>query len=181
MKILVVSGSPRRGGNSDAAARRCLEMLADVGDTKFIRISDHEIKHCLGCRECMKIMRCAIDDDDFERIFAEWKAADVVIVSAPVYWLGPPGAMKDFIDRSHGVYAHKCGPFVGRKAAIISVATDSGFETHEQILSTWLRHYGAEVIGKHRILAREKDDLLGRASELGRLDHFLGSMRAKLG
>jgi len=180
MKILGVSGSPRRGGNSDTAAKRALEELGRLGQTDFIRIHDHHIKHCLGCRECMKILRCVIDDDDFERVFQEWQAADVLILSVPVYWLGPPGAMKDFIDRSHGVFARETGPFVGKKAAVISVAADSGFETHEAMISTWLGHYGAEVVGTLRLLAREKDDLVNSASALQRLDDFIRGVRAKL-
>ena len=180
MRILGVSGSPRRGGNSDAAARGALELLGDLGETEFIRVHDYRIEHCLGCRECMKIMRCAIADDDFERVLDKWKAADVLIVSAPVYWLGPPGAMKDFIDRTHGVYACPSGPFAGKKAALISVATESGFETQEPMLTTWRGHYGAEVVGKLRLFAREKDDLMNSPSELRKLGDFIRSAAPKL-
>jgi multimeric flavodoxin WrbA len=180
MRILAISASPRRGGNSDAAARRALELLGDAGQTRFVRVSDYRIEHCRGCRECMKIMRCAIAGDDFERLFDEWKAADALIVSAPVYWLGPPGAMKDFIDRTHGVYAHRTGPFAGKSAAVISVATESGFEPHEAILCGWLAHYGAEIVGKVRLLAREKTDLVNSPPELRKLDEFVGAVRAKL-
>jgi multimeric flavodoxin WrbA len=155
-------------------------MLGDLGEATLIRISDHEIRHCLGCRECMKIMRCAIRDDEFEQVFEEWNAADVLILGAPVYWLGPPGAMKDFIDRSHGVYARRAKPFAGKKAAIISVAADSGFQTHERILTTWLRHYGAEIVGQIRLLAREKDDLIGNPSELRKLDQFVRRIKGRL-
>ncbi|KPK83835.1 MAG: hypothetical protein AMJ81_07200 [Phycisphaerae bacterium SM23_33] len=180
MNILGISGSPRWGGNSDAAARRALEMLGGVAQTTFLRISDYVIRHCLGCRECMSLMRCAIRDDDFERVFEQWQAADVLIVSAPVYWLGPPGAMKDFIDRSHGLYAHADKPFTRKQAAIISVATASGFEPHEAILSAWLEHYGARIIGKVRLLACEKDDLLTNPSQLRKLDEFVQGVKARL-
>ena len=180
MRILAISGSPRRGGNTDTAAKRALEMLAGLGKTKFLRVHDHHIKHCLGCRRCMEIMRCAIQDDDFEGVLAEWQSADVLIVAAPVYWLGPPGALKDFIDRSHGLYAHQVRPFAGKKAAIVSVATASGFETHERMLSTWLGHYGADIVGEVRLLAREKDDLAGHPAELRKLSDFIEGIKARL-
>ena len=180
MRILCGSASPRRGGNSDAAAERAIEVLGEIGPAKLLRIHDHHIRHCRGCRECMTARRCVIRDDDFERVLDEWRAADVLVLSAPVYWLGPPGALKDFIDRSHGVYACETGPFAGKKAALISVAADSGFETHEAMLSAWLAHYGADILGKIRLLAREKHDLLESPSELQRLDEFLHRLKARL-
>lgn len=180
MRILGISASPRRGGNSDTAARRALEALADLGQTSFVRVHDHRIERCRGCRECMRIMRCAITGDDFEGLFEQWRAADALILSAPVYWLGPPGALKDFIDRTHGVYACPQPPFAGKKAALISVATESGFDTHEAMLAAWLGHYGADVVGRLRLLAREMDDLAGSPAELHRLDEFVQSIRPKL-
>jgi len=180
MRILGISGSPRPDGNSDFAARRCLESLSDIGQTEFVRVHDHDIRHCLGCRKCMRLMRCAVRGDDFERLFRRWKQADVLIISSPVYWLSPPGAMKDFIDRSHGVYGRKDKPFEGKKAGIVSLATESGFATHERIFTAWLSHYGAEVIGKVRLFARERDDLANSLSELRKLDAFIRRLKLRL-
>lgn len=180
MRILGVSGSPREGGNSDTAARKALQMLEDLGETKFIRVADYDIKHCTGCRECMRLMRCIIDDDEFQIVFDEWLSSDLIIISDPVYWHSPPGVMKDFIDRSHAVYAHADPPFRGKKAALISVATGGGFETHDRIFSAWLRHYGAELIGKVRLYAQEKDDLLRRPSQMNKLESFISELRGKI-
>jgi multimeric flavodoxin WrbA len=180
MKILGISGSPRVDGNSDAAMRRTLEALGGVGRTEFLRIHGCDIRHCTGCRQCMTAMRCVIEGDDFEDVFDRWKAADVLMVSAPVYWCGPPGAMKDFIDRSHGAYAHKTGPFAGKKAGVVTVATESGFETQERIVAGWLRHYGADLLATVRLYAREKDDLLNAPGELRKLDEFIDAVKDRL-
>jgi multimeric flavodoxin WrbA len=181
MKILIVSCSPRRNGNSDAAAKRCLSLLGDIGDAEVVRVHDHEIRHCLGCRKCMRLMRCVIRGDDFDRLFRRWQEADVLVIVCPVFWQSPPGAMKDFIDRSHGVYGHQSKPFSGKKAAIVSVATDGGFETQERILGGWLRYYGAKVIGRAWLLARERGDLVKNPSELRKLDSFLRRLRKRIG
>lgn len=180
MRILSVSASPRRGGNSDAAARRAVEALAALGEARFLRTSDYAVRHCLGCRQCMQRLRCVIEDDDFERLFDEWKAADVLVLSVPVYWLGPPGGLKDFIDRTHGAYGAATKPFAGKQAGLISVAADSGFETHEAMLTTWLGHYGAEIAGTLRLLAREADDLAQSPDQMRRLDEFLARLKTKL-
>ena len=179
MKILIASCSPRRGGNSDAAARRCRDLLAGVGEAEFVRVHDHEVRHCLGCRRCMRLMRCAIRGDGFERLWRRWLEADALVVVCPVFWQSPPGAMKDFIDRSHGDYARRERPLAGKLAALVSVATDGGFGTHERILTGWLRLYGARIVGKVRLLARDRGDLAGSPAELAKLDAFLRRLRAR--
>ena len=79
--------------------------------------------------------------------------------------------MKDFIDRTHGYYA--CGKVLaGKKAFVVSIAADSGFETHERVAESWLRSYGAEVAGELRLYAREKDDLRSSGEELKKLEEF---------
>ena len=180
MKILIVSCSPRRNGNSDAAAKHCLSLLSNIGDAQFVRVHDHEIRHCVGCRRCMRLMRCAIRGDDFARLFRRWQEADVLVIVCPVLWQSPPGAMKDFIDRSHGVFAHRTKPFAGKQAAIVSVATDGGFEPQERILGGWLRYYGAKVVARARLFARERGDLVKNPAELRKLDSFLRRLRKRI-
>jgi hypothetical protein len=48
------------------------------------------------------------------------------------------------------------------------------------MLSTWLAHYGADILATLRLYAREKRDLLGSPSELRRLDEFLAALKARL-
>ena len=79
----------------------------------------------------------------------------MLLIASPVYWLGPPGAMKDFVDRSHGSYACPRKIFAGKLAGVIGVAADSGWETQEKMLVTWLNYYGARVVGKVRLQARQ--------------------------
>ena len=61
-----------------------------------------------------------------------------------------------------------------------SRATESGVQSQEAILCGWLRHYGAEVVGKLRLIAREKDDLVNSPDELQKLVSFVDDVRAKL-
>ncbi len=166
--VLGVSGSPRADGNTDLAVRTALDEVQRSGPrTRFLRIYDHRIESCRGCRECMKLGRCAIQDDDVEEITRLLRQSRGAVIGAPVYWDGPPGRMKDLIDRSHGYYASKPGTLLsGLVFALISVATSSGFEPHEDIMLSWLEYYGARLVAKERILARNKGDILARPSEL---------------
>ena len=80
--------------------KKALETLRDLGETEFIRIADYNIEHCIGCGRHWKLQRCVIQHDDLPELLNKWREADLLIVSAPVYWLSPPGVMKDFIDRT---------------------------------------------------------------------------------
>jgi len=180
MKTLILSASPRRNGNTDDAARRCAELLAGVGEVAVVRIADKRIRHCAGCRKCMTLNRCVIRGDDLDDLFEQCRRADLLILACPVYWQSPPGAMKDFLDRSHGWFAHRRKPLAGRRAALISVATDGGFASHERVLAGWLSYYGATVLGKLRLLAREKGDLLASPKQMRKLDAFVRRVRRLL-
>jgi len=172
VKVLGISGSPRKDGNTDIVVRRILDIIGEQkpAETVFIRTADFNIKHCEGCRECMETGECAIRDDDFNLILDKLMKADLIVIGAPVYWYSPPGVMKDFIDRTHGFYTdHR--RLIGKKVAIISVATSEGFETNERILS-WLRIYGAEIVGKERVFAREKAEVLQRPAEMTKVAKF---------
>ena len=116
-------------------------------------------------------MRRGGGGDDFERLWNDVSKTDLIGIVSPVYWLAPPGAMKDFIDRTHGYYA--CGAVLsGKKAFLVSIATESGFETHERVAGSWLQSYGAETVTALRLYAREKDDLRSSPDELRKLEEF---------
>lgn len=175
--ILGVSGSPRRDGNTDIVVRRVVDAVASNRglEAEFIRVADFDLEHCIGCRRCMTLGRCAIEGDDLDEVMAHFFVAEIIIIGSPVYWLSPPGILKDLMDRSHGWYTDLT-ILSGKHAAVISVAADSGFEQHEEAIEAWLRCYGADVVTKARILAREKGEVLGRPAELRKLDAVIAAL-----
>ena len=172
--VLGVSGSPRRDGNTDLLVQEALRLLGERtgAKTEFLRVADFRIEPCRGCRACMTLGHCAIQDDEFEALMARFFAADFLVLGAPVYWLGPPGVMKNFIDRTHGYYTDHT-ILRGKRAVLISVATDSGFEPHEAVMASWLRVYGAEIVGTLRILSCEKGEVLRRPEEFGKVSQLV--------
>lgn len=173
MKVLGISGSPRRDGNTDYAVKRTLDLIKEklLGThTEFLRVADYRIEHCRGCRYCMEAVECAIEGDDLDLLVGKMLDADLILLGAPVYWWGPPGVLKDLIDRTHGFYPDETR-FEGRRVAVISVAAQSGFPSHEKTMS-WLKHYGAEYIGWLRLWAREKGELQQKQRQLRKLETF---------
>jgi multimeric flavodoxin WrbA len=175
--ILGVSGSPRRDGNTDLLVREALRLLAERtgAATEFLRVADRRIEPCRGCRACMSLGHCAIEGDDFEAVMSRFLASDLFVLGAPVYWLGPPGVMKNLIDRTHGYYRDHA-LLRGKRAVLISVATDSGFEPHEAVMASWLRVYGASILGTIRVLACEKAEVLQRPEEFNKVRQLVDSL-----
>ena len=180
MKILGVSGSPRKDGNSDVAAKTVLESLCDLGETEFIRIADYAIGHCIGCARCQKSHQCAIGDDDFLMLLRKWMEADLLVISDPVYWLNPPGIMKDFIDRTFSVMNQPALAFANTTVALVTVAAENGFELHNELLSRWLKAHGGQVIGSIDVYASEKDDLVHDRSQRKKLQEFASEISGKM-
>jgi multimeric flavodoxin WrbA len=177
MKILAVSGSPRRDGNSDVAARTVLATLRDLGETEFIRVAHYAIRHCIGCGRCWRLQQCVIQDDQFGALVAKWKEADLLIFSDPVYWLNPPGIMKDVIDRTFSLVNQPTLPLEKTRVALITVAAENGFELHNELLSRWLKTQGAQLIGSIDIHAWGKEDLAHDRPQQQRLEAFAAELR----
>jgi multimeric flavodoxin WrbA len=180
VKVLGVSGSPRKDGNSDVAAKTILEILRDLGETEFIRIADYTIKHCIGCGRCWKLHQCVIADDDFQELFGKWMEADLIVISDPVYWLNPPGIVKDFIDRTFSVVNQPKLSFANAKVALVTVAAENGFELHNELLSRWLKVHDAQVVGSIDVYASEKNDLVQDRSQIAKLKEFASEIIGKV-
>lgn len=105
MRVIGVSGSPRKDGNTDRLVREVLAGAAASGaETRFIRAADARIQGCVSCYHCRGTGVCALHDDMAE-IFEEILKADVVVLGSPVYMGQMCGQLKVFVDRMLPVLA----------------------------------------------------------------------------
>lgn len=157
--ISVFNGSPRKNGNSAYTAQQIVELLKNYfSKSRLYHIADYNIEPCYGCRQCMQLKHCFNQKDEFEELFNAVRQSEVTIWIVPVYWYAPPGITKNFIDRTHGYFVKK-GLLRGRKAHLINIATDSGFETNEMVMRSWLEWLGIDLIKVKNIYATEADDI----------------------
>ncbi len=172
-QVLCLSCSPRKGGNTDFCAQVVADELRTLPavSVEVVRLDDYDIKHCRGCRGCMKLKDCVIRDDDFHELWRHILAANVIIQLSPVYWAGPPGKHKDLIDRSHAYFA--CGRVLaGKTGYTISIAGDDGFDSHEAVVEGWLGWYGVNLKGRLRVLARQTGDAAASSTTVSELKRF---------
>jgi multimeric flavodoxin WrbA len=110
MKVLGIYASPRKGGNSDTLLDEAMKAIhVKVPDAEFtsIRVSELDLRACNACMDCFRTYKCSIRDDDFDRVFKGLMESDIVLISTPIYFMGPPSQLKALIDRCIVAYAKR--------------------------------------------------------------------------
>jgi multimeric flavodoxin WrbA len=129
MKVLGISGSPRRGGNTDLLLHSALEVLAGEGlQTEFLSSADHPVRPCMACQGCFKSEspRCIQEDPAFEGLLEKFIAADGILVGSPVYFGSATPQTMALLDRG-GYVARRHASVLRRKVgAAIVVARRAG-------------------------------------------------------
>ena len=98
-KVLILSSSPRKGGNSDILCEQFRLGSLEAGNSiEKIFLKDKKINYCTGCGTCFKNKKCS-QKDDMTEVLAKMEAADVIVMATPVYFYTMCGQMKTMIDR----------------------------------------------------------------------------------
>ena len=99
-KIVVLTGSPRKNGNSFAMTDAFIKAAEEKGHT--ITRFDAALKKvdgCRACETCFSTGKACTFDDDFNTIAPAILEADVIVFTMPVYWYSIPAQIKGVIDR----------------------------------------------------------------------------------
>ncbi len=100
MKILGISGSPRKSGNTIAMLNEALSAArAEGADVELFSVAGKDIQPCDGCWACVKTGKCHIKDD-VALLFEKMITADGIIFGTPVYFYGMTAQAKAIIDRT---------------------------------------------------------------------------------
>ena len=103
-KVLIISSSPRRGGNSDILCNAFAEGARETGaDVEIARIADLNIGYCTGCYACQTTGKCAVKDDA-QSVIDKMMAADVIVLASPVYFYSISAQLKALFDRTVVIY-----------------------------------------------------------------------------
>ena len=99
-KIVVITGSPRKNGNSFAMTDAFIKAAEEKGNT--VTRFDAALKKvggCHACETCYSTGKACTFDDDFNTIAPAILEADVIVFTMPVYWYSIPAQIKGVIDR----------------------------------------------------------------------------------
>ncbi len=99
MKVLLINGSPRVGGNTSIALAEIEGVLQAHGiETETVQVGAMDIRGCLGCGYCFKNGRCTMDDIVNE-LAVKFEACDGLVVGSPVYYAAANGTLVSLLDR----------------------------------------------------------------------------------
>lgn len=130
-KVLILSGSPRKNGNSDILCDEFARGAAEAGNhVEKIRVSEKNIGFCRACYACRGTGVCAIKDDMAE-VLQKMIDADVLVLASPVYFYSIDAQLKALIDRT---VAHWLD-VKNKEFYYIVTAADSGKEAAETTLA----------------------------------------------
>lgn len=104
-KILIISSSPRKNGNSETLCARFQLGAEKAGHVvRHINLNDFHIGYCKGCYVCHGEDKKCVITDDMSTLYDVLKSADVLVFATPVYFYSMSGQLKTFIDRLVPVY-----------------------------------------------------------------------------
>jgi putative NADPH-quinone reductase len=177
--VLVMTGSPRKNGNSDKMAEAFIKGARSVGHEviKF-EAGRKKIDGCKACETCwFKGKPCSFQDD-FDELAPLLEAADVIVFSTPLYWFSFSTQIKAAIDKMYAYVGGNCkSPLKIKESLLFVCGADDVINVFDGIKVTYreIAHYmkwqdrGVLVVpnvnGKADI---EAMDVLEKIEELGK-------------
>ena len=174
MNILILSGSPRKGGNTDLLVEAFAKGASPRHHVEVVSVHDYKVNPCIGCNSCFtrEDYKCC-QKDDMQIVYEKMANAEMLVIASPVYFYGLSAQLKAVIDRFHNPIRDT---FHIHKMALLLVGAASLSELFDSILAQYelcLKFFKLEDMG--RILVRgakdkgdvENGDALKQTYELG--------------
>jgi multimeric flavodoxin WrbA len=107
VKVLGISGSPHRHGNTETLLDNFLDGAVHAGaETDKIILRSMNYTPCQGCNACHKTGECIVQDDA-EVIIERVMSCDCLAIASPIYTMGITAELKGLIDRAQYIWAQK--------------------------------------------------------------------------
>lgn len=130
MKLLLLNGSPRRGGVIDTLLERIQQCASEAGwECEKLNVCELKFRSCTGCMQCRTRGVCSLPRDDAHEAAEKITAADLLVVGTPTYWGNMSGQLKSLFDRTVPVFIGDGprgipqGRQRGKRAAIVAACT----------------------------------------------------------
>ena len=174
MNILILSGSPRKGGNTDLLVEAFVKGASQKHYVEVVSVRDYKVYPCMGCNACFRNEQhtCA-QKDDMPLIYEKMSQADMLVIASPVYFYGLSAQLKTVIDRCHNPIRDT---FPIKKMVLLLVGAASLPELFDSILAQYqlcLNFFKLEDAGRMLVRGvKDKGDIkntnaLNEAFELG--------------
>ncbi|MCM1295251.1 MAG: flavodoxin family protein [Muribaculaceae bacterium] len=99
MKVLIINGSPRVGGNTAVAIDAMVQVFKEEGiETDVVQVGNQDVRGCIACNTCFENGKCVFDDVVNETM-PKFEACDGLVIASPVYYGSANGTLVSFLDR----------------------------------------------------------------------------------
>lgn len=184
-KILLISGSPKKDGNTDTLIKWFSEGARSKGaETTVVHAAflKYKTAGCTSCRICQNIedYECAIDDD-VRTVLENMTTADVIVMATPLYFFSASSYIKVIIDRMFSLYKWDnesdtfTTPLKGKTFVLIASAyEDMGLDALEKPFALTAEYTGMKfyslLVPNAGVSGKLKDrvDVRQKAVELGK-------------
>ena len=135
MNILILSGSPRKGGNTELLVEAFVKGASQKHHVEVVSVHDYKVNPCMGCNACFKneAHACA-QKDDMTIIYEKMANVDMLVIASPVYFYGLSAQLKAVIDRFHNPIRDT---FRIKKMALLLVGAATLPELFDSILAQY--------------------------------------------
>jgi len=173
MNILILSGSPRKDGNTELLAEAFAKGAAEHHHVEIVSVHDYKVNPCLGCNACFKTDGICAQKDDMALIYEKMSQTDMLVIASPVYFYSISAQLKAVIDRFPNPIRDS---FHIKKMALLLVGAASLPELFDAILTEYnlcLKFFDIEDAGKVLVRGvKDKGDInntnaLNEAYKLG--------------
>ena len=99
MKVLILNGSPRVGGNTSIALDEMVKVFEKEGvETEVVRVGNMNVRGCIACNTCATKGKCVFDDIVNE-LAPKFEEADGLVIASPVYYASANATLIAVLDR----------------------------------------------------------------------------------
>lgn len=149
MKIIGISGSPRKGNTETLLKEALNDAKEREVDTELILLREKNIEICGGCLVCEKTGKCHINDD-MKEIYKKLVQSDAIIFGSPTYYSNVTGLFKNLIDRTNVFYINNA--LKNKSVAIICVGgmklNEGSIENAAKQIEIFCEIHKMKIIGK---------------------------------
>ena len=129
MNILILSGSPRKSGNTDLLVEAFVKGASQKHHVEVVSVHDYKVNPCLGCNACFKSKdNTCVQKDDMAIIYEKMAHTNMLVIASPVYFYGlsaqlkaaaeSPASVSLSLLRVKAIFTGTGWPFVGSKANV---------------------------------------------------------------
>lgn len=180
--ILVLTGSPRKGGNSDLMADTFIKIVRENQHqvTKF-QTAFKNIAPCKACDKCWSQNSACVFHDDFDELQPLIENADVLVFVAPLYWFSMPAQIKSAIDRLYSYTVENAEKSLSiRESILLSCAGLPEKNVFDGIVGSYQRMMEYLNIYRYSILTintvSDKGDILTCTDEMKKLSEIANAL-----